>query len=305
MGNKIIRGLSYPRYKVPVEIKKEDMADLKGNLKEIWMIILSHMEYQDLSTISQVCKCFFFIMKDKQTFWRLISQRYYTVKELPCQIDNWKDYFRYNHLMKWDQDKFCENFQLDASDPKTLVDVGNGVHWKFAMTKNDLKENILYPFKLVKSDFSGTTDFLSLGFAKKDTDHTNVLSHQYGVDSKRYGYYHHWNLKLATASNQKGKILSRANKFEERSTVYLLVHKNSYNTRTNTSATVSFLLKKDNESTPQYQFSIGNIDMKAGEKLYGYVCTYNKGTKIKIECPLYNFSFTDDTQLKVHKLPFK
>jgi hypothetical protein len=90
-------------------------------------------------------------------------------------------------------------------------------------------------------------------------------------------------------------------RLEEGDTVYLYVHKESYNSFDDSKATASLFVKRKDQEKIEYCYSLCEIPMKEGKFLYGYVCTYSFGTKIKIGIPFY---YAEPTSLTKITIPF-
>jgi hypothetical protein len=132
------------------EISKEKMVEFSHSQKQIWRMVLSKLEFDDFFQISSVCKFIFFMLKEDQIFWGSFASWRLNIDKLPNQYSNWKEYIIIHFSFDWDQSRFNGNFKVDEKDSKILIDLNKERNWKLAITKNPLKEGVLYPFHLLK-----------------------------------------------------------------------------------------------------------------------------------------------------------
>lgn len=59
-----------------------------------------------------------------------------------------------------------------------------------------------------------------------------------------------------------------ADRFEEGAKFWILVHKGSYSEISESTATISFFLQKRGKDDPKYQFTLNELSIPKGEKLY-------------------------------------
>ena len=133
------------------EIKKEGIEKLGPNEKQIWMMVLSWMHFEELFVISQVCKNFFFILKEEQKFWKLFLENHQIQQngeQLKSEI-SWKNYALTLFQCRWDESRFYRNYKLDPNDNKIVISQYPSI-WQTAITKNHFIEEILYAFEMKK-----------------------------------------------------------------------------------------------------------------------------------------------------------
>jgi len=268
---------------IRTSISRDEMIEFEPNQKHIWRMILSYLNIGEFSQMISVCKALFFLVKEDQKLWNLICKREsLDIVNYPDDFTSWKRLYL-ESLIGWDTSTFNERYRADSADKNTLEQCWIFLDgWYTVLTMNHLLEGVLYSFTVsqLKS--------LTLGVAIQKT----ICSGKYhfGVDRKRFGYSCFKDVSNPyVCSNDKGKILEGKRKFENNGTNYILVHKGSYNSREKSTATVSFFIKNENEEKQEYVFSFVNIELEAGEKLYGFISTYCKDTKVKMNNPSYNF----------------
>ena len=61
-----------------------------------------------------------------------------------------------------------------------------------------------------------------------------------------------------------------------------MVHKSTYNTESESTATVSFFYQKEGEETPKYQFTATDLPLPKGDKLYLFVGSCTTGEKFRV-----------------------
>ena len=108
------------------------------------------MDFGELKMIKSVCKTFHQILKENERFWKLYSERILHQTELPKHYTNWKQFFKHNFILFWDESNKGPHFKIDPFH-KRLISYSNSVSWECAVSKSILLENFLYKFKFVSS----------------------------------------------------------------------------------------------------------------------------------------------------------
>ena len=105
---------------------------------------------EELIKMKSVCKEFYFVLKENQKFWKLYCERILHQSTLPKEYTDWKRYFVDNYFVGWDESKFENTNFCVHHENRNLIHVTKHSSWLCAVSKNDLVENHLYPFKLVE-----------------------------------------------------------------------------------------------------------------------------------------------------------
>eukprot|EP01091_Cochliopodium_minus_P016537 TRINITY_DN6237_c0_g1_i1.p1 TRINITY_DN6237_c0_g1~~TRINITY_DN6237_c0_g1_i1.p1 ORF type:complete len:290 (+),score=65.02 TRINITY_DN6237_c0_g1_i1:56-871(+) len=251
--------------------------------KQIWRLILSKLEFEELFKIASVCKAFFFILKEDEIFWSLFMERKLNIDQLPKEYSHWKQMIG---LMAtgWDKSIFVDNFIEEKG--KILVDVCKHKDWRSAKTRNYLIEGVLYPFKLINLP----PHHLTIGVILEKSGIFSGEKSNFGVDKYGFGFYFHTNGggPYSCTNGSGSQTISKKN-FEQNGTIYLLVHKGSYNKKEKSKATVSFFNKHEFEEKPEYIFSFNEIQLDPGEFFFGFISCANLGVRVGLEKPIFFF----------------
>jgi len=248
-----------------IEIEKEKMVKLEN--KQLWLMILSHLSFEELFQISSVCKTFFFILKEEDKFWRRFFTNNFGEAELPREVSNWKQFCLSCLSFDFDEERFEKtNFKYDKK--KKLLEVTASSNWLAAITKRSFIEEMMYCFEIVNLQ----TYNITIGVGLKKTNHLSPKS--FAVDEFRFGYYSCSNT-VYFGFNGVGERMRDCCSFETGERLYILVHKGSYSQEKDSEAIVSFFFQNKEAIQPKYQFTVTGFVVPKGEKLHGFVGAAN------------------------------
>ena len=105
------------------------------------------MKVEELDRMKSVCKELYFVLKENQKFWKLYCERILHQSTLPKEYTDWKRYFVDSFLLEWDESKFENTHYCLDPNNKREIHYTNTSGWKAALSKTNLIENYLYPFR--------------------------------------------------------------------------------------------------------------------------------------------------------------
>ena len=115
-----------------IEINKDSIIKMDSGLKQVWILILSWLEMEEILEIKRVCKTFYFIFKEEEKFWKLYTMKCFGVYDLPKENRTWRSFFLdlyYHSNLKWDIQNKGKEIKI-SPDGKSLATGSNYVNWK-------------------------------------------------------------------------------------------------------------------------------------------------------------------------------
>ena len=263
-------------------IKKEGIIE-DPKRKQIWIKILSFLDFKILYVVARVCKSFFFILKENQRFWKLYCNQTFK-SNLLVNETNWKQFALNRMLGEWDVSRMGRtNFQIGKLNKKIVTNTKKEFHWKCCITKNHLEEGLLQPFKILNTGEENYPN-LTIGVSKIET---NLLSTKYfGCDEYRWGYYSD-NFLTYIAHNGKGSTVDHLVHFSQIDTFYILLHQVEVIDKPEKKRCLSYFVKKNDEDEIKYQITTTNIP-SSNQKLFCFVSACQKESSIGLCIPIPN-----------------
>ena len=131
-----------------LKIKKSGMSNVAPSQKHAFLMILSFLGFEDLVVVAQVCKTFFFMLKDEEKFWKAFVDKNFGVERLLEGENSWKEYCLSSLRCSWDESKFGDYFKADETR-KVVTNKGKS-GWNAAISKFHLREGVLCGLEFVQ-----------------------------------------------------------------------------------------------------------------------------------------------------------
>ena len=168
-------------------ISKDGMQEMDGSIKQCWLMILSHLDFDQLYTIASVCKAFFFLLKENDRFWNLFVHEKDREAQLPKECGTWKKFYLLFQRNRWNEERLSKYLKIDEKDSSIISTTNDFSGWKCAITKYPLMENYLYGFNTLRIKDDNTLLSIPIGICAEETELN--ANYSFGADKYRFGYY--------------------------------------------------------------------------------------------------------------------
>ena len=133
-----------------VVIEKSTMINLPPFQKQAFLMSFSLLEHSDLFSVSIVCKCFFFMLKEDEKFWKSFVTNKCGVNTLPKEHASWKKLFMSMIELCWDDSSF-ETTKFETDETKKIATYKGPSIWMAAKSSQHLLEGLMYGVEVVNT----------------------------------------------------------------------------------------------------------------------------------------------------------
>eukprot|EP01091_Cochliopodium_minus_P004705 TRINITY_DN14582_c0_g1_i1.p1 TRINITY_DN14582_c0_g1~~TRINITY_DN14582_c0_g1_i1.p1 ORF type:complete len:163 (+),score=25.03 TRINITY_DN14582_c0_g1_i1:23-490(+) len=155
---------------------------MDGYKKQIWMMILSWIEFEHLHKMRLVCKTFGELLKEEK-FWKEFYEKKIGISFIKDPNIKWRDYSINYFLVRWDESKITKSmFEINKNNQRLIKHVGKDGYWRPALTYT-LQQGYLYPIYYLDNKASHSN--ITVGFTRKHLDINSSI--RYGCDEYRIG----------------------------------------------------------------------------------------------------------------------